>query len=211
MKNMLILAVATLVLAAGCNGKESIKYPEKQPRPKAERIFERRGVITTHGRPAVLLGPEIRVGDRAPNFTTIDRNFMKTTLKDFDKKVLLIFSLPSLDTQVCKTETVRFNKQAARMPEGVAVIAISNDLPFTQSRFCSTLGDIEIEVLSDAVTHDFGRKYSVLIKDMGLLARAVFVVNREGKIVYVQIVPEISKEPDYEAALEAARDAAQKK
>ena len=208
MKYRIVLATAVFLLLSGCVERK-VDIPPRIVRgnSEAEALRERKGVVRLHGRPATLLGPELKTGDKAPDFRVVDRNFMKTGLKDFSKKVLVIFSVPSLETEVCRAETARFNEEAAKLPDGVEVIAVSNDLPFTQSKFCGTIGDLKVEILSDAVWRDFGKKYGVLIKDMGLLARAVFVVNRKGVITYIEIVPEISKQPDYEAALNAAKTA----
>ncbi len=209
MKNEIFFATAVFLLLTGCvEGKVDIPPRIVKGGSEAEPLRERKGVVRLHGRPAVLLGPELEAGQKAPDFRVVDQNFMKTGLMDFGKKVLVIFSVPSLETEVCRAETARFNKEAAKLPDGVEVIAVSSDLPFTQSKFCGTIDDLKVEVLSDAVWHDFGRKYGVLIKDMGLLARAVFVINRKGEITYIEIVPEISKHPDYEAALNAAKTAA---
>jgi thiol peroxidase len=169
---------------------------------------ERKGVVTMQGNPLVLLGPQLAVGDRAPEFTAVDGEWSEVCLGDFRGKAVLISAVPSLDTGVCAAQTKRFNEEAASLPDDVAVITISQDLPFAQGRFCGAEGIDGIRVLSDHVEADFGLSYGVLIKGMRLLARSVWVVGKDGRIAYVQIVPELTDHPDYDAALEAARKAA---
>jgi thiol peroxidase len=164
-----------------------------------------RRVVTMKGKPLALQGAELHVGDPAPEFTVRDRQWQKVHLRDFKGKVVLISAVPSLDTGVCSAQTVRFNAEAANLPRDVAVLTISQDLPFAQGRFCATEGVERIQVLSDHVEAKFGKAYGVLIKGMRLLARSIFVVDKEGRIAYVQIVPELTEHPDYEAALSAVR------
>ena len=166
---------------------------------------ERSGVVTFQGNPLTLLGPEIRPGDSAPGFTVLDAGLNPVTLKDFRGKAKLIASVPSLDTPVCELETKRFHEEAARLPDTVAILVISMDLPFAQGRFCSTHGIERIRVLSDHRHASFGLAYGVLIKELRLLTRAVFVVDPEDRVRYVEIVPEVTEHPDYRAALQAVR------
>ena len=166
---------------------------------------ERAGLVTMKGEPLTLLGPALTVGDRAPDFTAVDRQWNVVSLDDFRGKVVLISAVPSVDTSVCAVQTRRFNEEAAGLPEGVVIVTISQDLPFALGRFCGAQGIDRIQVLSDHVEADFGLSYGVLIKGMRLLARSVFVVDAEGRIAYVQIVPELTEQPDYEAALNAVR------
>jgi thiol peroxidase len=165
----------------------------------------RKGVVTMKGEPLTLLGPELHVGDRAPDFTAVDRQWHKVKLSDFAGKVVLISAVPSVDTSVCSLQTKRFNEEAAGLPASVAVLTVSQDLPFALGRFCSAEGVERIRVLSDHVDAGFGKAYGVLIKGMRLLARSVFVVDAEGRIAYLEIVPELTDHPDYEAALSAVR------
>jgi len=170
--------------------------------------LERSGVVTMQGRPLDLLGPELKVGDEAPDFTAVDRQWKGVSLSDHAGKVVLISAVPSIDTGVCSMQTKRFNQEAAGLPEDVVLITISQDLPFALDRFCGAEGVDRLLVLSDHVDAQFGGSYGVLIKGMRLLARSVWVIGRDGRIAYVQIVPELTDHPDYDAALAAARQAA---
>ena len=171
---------------------------------------ERTGLVTMKGAPITLLGPAIKAGEKAPDFRVVNADFKPVRLSDFAGQVLLIAAVPSLDTGVCSAETKRFNNEAAKLPGDVRVLTISMDLPFAQKRFCEAENVKNVEVLSDHVWREFGLRYGVLIKDMGLLTRSIFVVGRDGRIAYVQIVPEITQHPDYDAALAAARKASGK-
>ncbi len=169
---------------------------------------QRSGVVTLKGQPLTLLGPAIKVGQKAPDFQVVDEAFKPVRLSDFRGKAVLIAAVPSLDTPVCSMETKRFNEEAAKLPKDVVVLTISMDLPFAQKRFCEAEKVGGIQVLSDCVDHDFGQNYGVLIKGMGLLARSIFVVGKDGTIRYEQIVPEVTNHPDYDAALKAIKQAA---
>ena len=169
---------------------------------------ERTGVVTMQGAPLVLIGPVLTVGQTAPDFRVVDGAFAPVSLEDFAGKVLLITTVPSLDTGVCAKETKRFNDEVENLPSDVVVLTISTDLPFAQKRFCEAEKVSGVRTLSDHVRHSFGLHYGVLLKDMGLLARAVFVVDKGGTLVYQEIVPEVAHEPDCDAALEEARKAA---
>jgi len=166
---------------------------------------ERKGIVTLKGNPMTLLGPALRPGDRAPAFTVVDGGQAPVTLADFAGKRKLISVVPSLDTPICELQTKRFHEEAAKLPEEVAVLTVSMDLPFAQSRFCTTHGIQKIRVLSDYRDAAFGLAYGVLIKEVRLLARSIFVVDAQDAIRYVQIVPEVSSHPDYEAARAAVR------
>ncbi|MBU2871909.1 thiol peroxidase [Colwellia sp. E2M01] len=152
-----------------------------------------------------LLGQQVKVGDPAPQFKVVDKNFSPVRLKDFLGQTVLISAVPSLDTGVCSIQTKRFNEEAEKLPSNITVLTISNDLPFAQKRFCDIKKIKEVKVLSDSVWRDFGAKYGLLIKDMGLLTRAVFIINKKGKITYKEIVPNISQHPDYDKALSKVR------
>jgi len=152
-----------------------------------------------------LLGHQVLVGDNAPNFKVVDQNFAPISLTDFTKKSVLISVVPSLDTGVCSLQTKRFNDEVANLPEDLVMLTISNDLPFAQKRFCKTENIDKIKVLSDSVWRDFGEKYGLLIKDMGLLTRAIFLINDKGIVVYKELVANISKHPNYDAALNAIK------
>jgi len=150
------------------------------------------------GNPITLIGPELKVGDKAPDFIAVDNDLTPVSLESFRGKVCIISSVPSLDTPVCDMETRRFNSEASRLGDDVVVLTISMDLPFAQKRWCGAAG-------VDRVHRDgsFGQAYGVLIKDLRLLARAVFVLDKEGTIRYLELVKEIASEPDYEAVLAA--------
>ncbi|MBL3540303.1 thiol peroxidase [Aminivibrio sp.] len=167
--------------------------------------MERKGIITMSGNPITLVGPELKVGDKAPDFTVLDQNMTPKSLKDFDGKFKVISVTPSLDTPVCDLQIHWFNEDAANQPADVAVLNISMDLPFAIKRFCATGGIDKAVALSDHRDASFGTNWGVLMKELRLLARSVFVVDRENVIRYVQIVPEQTTEPDYEAALNALK------
>ena len=166
---------------------------------------ERKGIITFKGNPMTLLGPEIRVGDKAPDFRVVDNTLAPVTLKDFRGKVKVISAVPSLDTPVCDTETRRFNQEAAKLPENVVVLTISLDLPFAQKRWCAAAGVDKVKTLSDYQDRSFASAYGVLIKELKLLSRSVFVVDGKDVVRYVQHVGEVAKEPDYAAVLGAVK------
>ena len=168
-------------------------------------MSERTGVATFQGNPLTLVGPEIKIGDTAPDFTLTANDLSPATLGDFKGKVVIIASVPSLDTPVCDMETRRFNTEAAALGDDVAILAVSMDLPFAQARWCGAAGVEAVRTLSDHKDASFGLAWGALIKELRLLTRAVFVVGRDGKVAYVQYLSEITEEPDYEAALEAAR------
>jgi len=172
-------------------------------------VNERSGLVTIEGNPLTLLGSEIKVGDAAPDFRVVDEGFKPVKLSDFRGKVVLISAVPSLDTGVCAMQTKRFNDEVDKLPENVTVLTVSQDLPFAQKRFCESEKIAKVRVLSDHVWREFGLGYGVLIKDMGLLARAVFVVGADGRVAYCQIVPEVTTHPDYDAALAAVHAAAE--
>jgi thiol peroxidase len=167
--------------------------------------------VTLRGNPLTLGGAEIKPGQPAPDFTAVDNSLQAMRLGDAKGKVLILSSVPSLDTPVCDTETRRFNDEAGKLGSGVEVWTISMDLPFAQKRWCGAAGVSAVRTLSDFRDRSFGHNYGVLIKDgplAGVNARAVFVVGKDGKIKHVEYVKEIAAEPDYEAALSAARTAA---
>jgi thiol peroxidase len=166
---------------------------------------ERTGLVTMKGNPVVLLGPSLKVGDPAPDFAAVDRQWQKVSLSGFRGKAVLISAVPSVDTSVCSLQTKRFNEAAAALPPDAVVLAVSQDLPFALDRFCGAEGVDRLQVLSDHVDAEFGMSYGVLIKGMRLLARSIFVIDKEGRIAYIELVPEITTHPDYDAALEALR------
>jgi thiol peroxidase len=167
--------------------------------------------VTFKGNPVALSGREVRVGDRAPEFAAVDNGLAPVRLDDARGKVLILSAVPSLDTPVCDTETRRFNEEASKLGAGVEVWTISMDLPFAQKRWCGAAGVSRVKTLSDFRDRSFGQSYGVLVKDgplAGLDARAVFVVGKDGMVRHVEYVKEITTEPNYAAALEAAKKAA---
>ena len=161
----------------------------------------------TFGQEAVtLLGTEVKVGDTAPNFTVLSNDLKEVTLDDYKGKVKLIAAVPSIDTGVCSDETVRFNKEADSIPN-VQILTVSMDLPFAQGRWCAANGVKNLDTLSDHRNADFGKNYGALIEENRLLARAIFVVDANDKVTYVEYVSEATNHPDYDKALEAAKNA----
>ncbi|HOC92923.1 MAG TPA: thiol peroxidase [bacterium] len=169
--------------------------------------MDRPGAVTMRGAPLTLTGNELKAGDAAPDFTAVDNGLAAASLADFKGKTLIIASVPSLDTPVCEIETKKFNQEAGALGEAVRVLTISMDLPFAQKRWCAAEGVTNLTTLSDHRDASFGTAYGVLIKELRLLARAVFVVGKDGIVKHAQIVKEIGHEPDYEAALAAAKAA----
>lgn len=166
---------------------------------------KRSGAVTFKNNPMTLLGPELQAGASAPEFRVVDTDLNSVTLADSAGKVRLITVVPSLDTGVCDTMTRQFNEKAAELPEDVVVYTISMDLPFAQKRWCGNAGIDRVKTLSDYQDRSFGLAYGLLIDELKLLARAVFVVDAEGKVAYRQIVSEVTEEPDYQAALQAVK------
>jgi len=166
---------------------------------------ERSGVITFKGNPMTLYGPALKVGDPAPYFHVVDNGLQPVTQESAKGKVQLIAVVPSVDTPVCDTMTRKFNEEAARLPDSVEVYTVSLDLPFAQKRWCGAAGIEKVKLLSDYQDRSFGLNYGVLIRELKLLARSIFIVDKDGKIAYLEIVPEVTAEPDYAAALAAAK------
>lgn len=163
------------------------------------------------GKPVTLLGPELHVGDPAPAFTVSAGDLSAVTpeiLLDGGRNAAMLIVVPSLDTSVCSLESQKFNARLGELPEGVRAAVVSMDLPFAQARWCGAQGDVKLEMLSDYRDHSFGLNYGLLIEELGLLARAIVVIGKDRTVKYVQIVPEVANEPDYDAALKAAAAAA---
>jgi thiol peroxidase len=167
---------------------------------------ERAGAVTMRGNPLTLLGDEVTVGQAAPDFTVLDNDLAPVSFSSYRGKTCIVASVPSLDTPVCSVETRKFNEEAAGLGADTAVLTISMDLPFAQKRWCAAEGIEAVQTLSDHRDASFGTSYGVLIKELRLLARAIFVVDREGTIRYIQLVKEIAEEPDYEAVLSAVKE-----
>ena len=167
-------------------------------------MAERTGLVTMGGNPVTLVGDEVKVGDEAPAFVVVDNDLKPVGFSSYRGKVCVVAAVPSLD--VCSTETRRFNVEAAALGEEVVILTISMDLPFAQKRWCGAAGVDRVVTLSDHRDASFGLAYGVLIKEVRLLARAVFVVGRDGVVRYVELVPELGEEPNYEGALAAVRE-----
>jgi thiol peroxidase len=165
--------------------------------------MERTGVITFLGGPLTLVGPEIKVGQKAPDFTVLDNGLAPKSLKDFAGKTVVISVTPSLDTPVCDAQLRRFNDSATKLPGDVVVLNVSMDLPFANKRFCSVAGIEKAVTLSDHRDASFGQAYGVLIKELRLLARSIFVVGKDGVVKYAEIVPEVTHNPAFDKALAA--------
>jgi thiol peroxidase len=151
------------------------------------------------------VGDEVKTGPKAPDFSTIDNGLKPMKLSEIKNKVVLL-AVPSLDTSVCSLETARFNRETEGLGPDVKILAVSMDLPFAQKRWCGAQGVTNVQTLSNQREVEFGLKYSVLMKETPLLARAVFVVDKKGVVCYVELVPEIGQEPNYDAALNAVRE-----
>jgi len=168
-------------------------------------VQERKGVITFKGNPMTLLGPEIKVGDQAPDFKVTANDLSEVTLASTKGKVRLMSVVPSLDTPVCDMQTKRFNEEASNFPGNVVVLTLSVDLPFAQARWCGATGSDKVQTLSDYKESSFGEAYGVLIKELRLLSRAIFIVGADDKVQYVEYVKEVTEHPNYDQVLNALR------
>jgi thioredoxin-dependent peroxiredoxin len=155
--------------------------------------------------PVTLLGNEVKVGDKAPDFTVLANDLSSVSLKDSEGKIRLFSVVPSLDTGVCDAQTRRFNEAAAELGDNVIIYTVSMDLPFAQKRWCGAAGIDAVQTVSDHREGSFGQAYGVLIESLRLLTRSVFVVDAEGTVTYVEYVPEATDHPNYEAAIEAVK------
>jgi thiol peroxidase len=159
------------------------------------------------GNPLTLLGPELKAGDKAPDFSAVNDGLQPVNLAGTGHNVRIFSVVPSLDTPVCDAQTKRFNEEAAKLP-GVEIFTVSMDLPFAQKRWCGNFGIDKIKMLSDHRSGSFGEHYGTLIKDMRIESRAIFVLDKDDTIKYVEYVKEVADFPNYEAALGAARSLA---
>jgi len=166
---------------------------------------ERKGAITLRGNPLTLLGKEIKAGASAPDVELLDNELKPVRISGYKGKVLVVSAVPSLDTPTCDMETRRFNTEAAKLGDNVVILTISTDLPFAQKRWCGAAGVDRVKTLSDHRETAFGLAYGVLIKELRLLARSIFVVDKNGVVQYVQHVKEVAQEPDYGAVIEAVK------
>jgi len=159
------------------------------------------------GNPLTLIGPELKVGEKAPDFKLVDNNLKNVTLADTGRNVRIISVVPSLDTPVCDAQTKRFNEEAAKLP-AVDILTVSMDLPFAQKRWCGAFGVDKVKMLSDHRDGSFGSNYGTLIKDLRIESRAIFVLDTNNTIRHVEYVKEVAEHPNYDTALSAARSAA---
>jgi len=169
--------------------------------------MERPGATTMRGNPLTLMGPELKAGDKAPDFSAVNDGLQPVNLAGTGHNVRIFSVVPSLDTPVCDAQTKRFNEEAAKLP-GVEIFTVSMDLPFAQKRWCGNFGIDKIKMLSDHRSGSFGEQYGTLIKDMRIESRAIFVLDKDDTIKYVEYVKEVADFPNYEAALGAARSLA---
>ena len=166
---------------------------------------ERFGLITLKGQPVTLVGNNVAEGDAAPDFQVVDNDLKPFSFSSIKDKVAIITAVPSLDTAVCDLEARRFNQEAAGLGDDVKILVVSMDLPFAQKRWCAAAGVNNVLTLSDHKDASFGTQYGMLIKELRLLARAVFVVDRQKTVRYMELVKEVGQEPNYELALDAAK------
>lgn len=197
-----LTAAALLVGACACPCR-----PAPGARERSKTMQKREGLVTKGGDPLALVGSPVSEGDAAPDFTAVDTDGSEVRFADIDAEVRVLVSVPSVDTSVCDTEARRFNEEATGLGPNVEVIVLSMDLPYAQKRWCAAAGVDRVTMLSDHRTAEFGERYGVLIDGARLLARTVFVVDKAGKVRYVQIVPDLKQEPDYAAVLEAIENA----
>jgi thiol peroxidase len=178
-----------------------VKHDKEEQDEERSKAMDRVGVITMRGKPLTLVGTDVNTGDRAPGFTLLDGNLAEVKLEDFRGKIKVISVTPSLDTPVCDLQLRRFNHEATSLPHDIEVLNISMDLPFAISRFCTAAGIERARALSDYRDASFGNAYGVLIKELRLLARSIFIVDKDDVVRYREIVPEQSNHPDYDKAL----------
>ena len=163
---------------------------------------ERANIVKSSDKPMTLLGPELKPGDPAPDFTLLDNGLKPVNLADSRGKIRLFSVVPSLDTEVCALQTERFNKEAQKLGDDIVIYTISMDLPFAQKRWVTEHEVEQVTTLSDFNSANFGQKYGLLLKEIRLLTRSVVIVDKDDKIASIQIVPEISNEPDYGQVLD---------
>jgi thiol peroxidase len=186
-----IWILAMVVVTTGCQ--------------RSTAMNERKGVITFKGGPLTLVGPELKVGQKAPDAALTANDMSEVRLSSFAGKIVVLSCVPSLDTPVCDIQTHKFNEKAGQMGNDVVILTVSMDLPFAQKRWCGAAGVEHVKTLSDYKDAQFARAYGLLIKELHLVARAVIVLDKQQIIRYIQVVPEVTTEPDYGAVLEAVK------
>ncbi len=164
--------------------------------------------VTFKGNTMALTGDLPQVGDAAPDFLLVANDLSKVTLADSAGKVVIISAVPSIDTGVCSIETARFNRELDKLPADVVGYTVSVDTPFAQKRWCAAEGVEKMKLISDFKGHNFAKAYGIYLDDLGLACRAIFIVGKDGKIAYLQIVPEVTHEPNYDEVIEKARELA---
>ncbi|MEW8974203.1 MAG: thiol peroxidase [Tissierellaceae bacterium] len=165
---------------------------------------KRKNLITMGGEPMTLVGKEIKVGDKAPDFTALKTDLTPYSLKDAEDKIKIISVVPSLDTGVCELQTIRFNEMASELGD-IVILTISVDLPFAQSRFCGAKGIDKVITLSDHRDLDFGMKYGFVLEELRLLSRGIVILDRDNTVKHVEYVKEVTNHPDYDKALEEVK------
>lgn len=165
---------------------------------------KRKNLITMGGEPMTLIGKEIKIGDKAPDFTALKTDLTPYSLKDAEDKIKIISVVPSLDTGVCELQTIRFNEMASELGD-IVILTISVDLPFAQSRFCGAKGIDKVITLSDHRDLDFGMKYGFVLEELRLLSRGIVILDRDNTVKYVEYVKEVTNHPDYDRALEEVK------
>ena len=175
---------------------------------QSQGVHERHGATTFKGNPLTLVGPELKAGDKAPDFEVVDKTMQPVTLASTSGSVRIFSVVPSLDTPVCDMQTKRFNEEVGKNPGGVKIYTISMDLPFAQSRWCGAFGVDHVVMLSDHKGGSFGEAYGTLIKEWRILSRAIFVIDQNDTIQYAEYVKEVADHPNYEAAVDKARSLA---
>jgi len=191
LKQTKLLLLLVIVMSMGCS--------------RSTPMNERKGVVTFKGGPLTLIGPELKVGQKAPDAVLTDNDLAEVKISSFAGKVVILSCVPSLDTKVCDIQTRSFNEKASQLGPDVAILTISMDLPFAQKRWCGAAGVERVKTLSDYKDAQFAKKYGVLIKELHLVSRTVIVLDKQQIIRYIQRVPELTTEPDYDAALNAAK------
>ncbi len=166
---------------------------------------ERKAAVLFKGNPLTLVGDEVKVGQKAPDFKVLGEGLAEFSLANFKGKTLLISVVPSLDTPICDLQTKRFNEEASKLPSDVAVVTISVDLPFAQKRWCGAAQAAKVQCLSDHRETSFGKAYGVLIKELRLLARSIFIISPQGVVQYAEYVKEVTTHPDYDKALNSLK------
>jgi thiol peroxidase len=174
---------------------------------KADEVQERAGATTLQGNPMTLLGPELKAGDKAPEFDAVDSSMQPINLSKTGQAVRVFSVIPSLDTPVCDAQTKRFNEEAATLP-GVEIYTVSMDLPFAQKRWCGAFGVDNVKMVSDHKSGSFGTHYGTLIKELRIESRAIFVVDKNDVIRHAEYVKEVADHPNYESAMKIAKELA---